>query len=290
MNTTPLLCAAEQGDSEALKWLLENNAKVDVEDSFGNPPHLNAARNGHFDIVRSLIEEAKVDVNEGGHYNWTVLHYAALSGELNVVKWLVEEANADVNVQNCNGWKPLHMTSSLEIFRGFAEERRVDLDERTGDGGTALHCAAEIGFLDIVIWLVKKKDLNVNEKSDNGETALHRAAEKLKSNVVGWLLNETNIAVNETRNDGCTALHCVVDGYDPEPIKFLESIKLLVEVGKANVHLRNRDGKTAYDIACDRASYQVYSDPEDDAANYYDPDSEWDLSRKRVRDYLEERQ
>uniref|UniRef100_A0ACD5YEC0 Uncharacterized protein n=1 Tax=Avena sativa TaxID=4498 RepID=A0ACD5YEC0_AVESA len=93
-GSTPLHDVAMQGHSEAVRLLLSKGAPVDPVDHRGAPLHL-AASNDHVEVVKVLLEHA-ADLNK------VVLHIAsplvmAFSGQaLKCIKLLIE-AGADVN-------------------------------------------------------------------------------------------------------------------------------------------------------------------------------------------------
>ena len=81
---------------------------VDILMSHGMPPEaadddasetdlMTAAHNGHFDIVKRLVE-AGADVNRSAHGDpmWTPSFYAASSGYDDIAAWLTERMDADV--------------------------------------------------------------------------------------------------------------------------------------------------------------------------------------------------
>jgi ankyrin repeat protein len=70
-----------------------------------------AAFQGHLDIVRFLVNEAKADVNLLDAGSCTPLYAAASKGHLAIVKFLVE-SEANVFIADTGGWSPLHVAVS----------------------------------------------------------------------------------------------------------------------------------------------------------------------------------
>lgn len=106
----PLHIAATLGKDEMVRFLLENNAKVDQGDIYGSTALHMAARMGHLVVARTLLDSgAGPDVynNDG----WTALHLAAESGNIAIVRLLLEK-HANVDSQNRFGRTPLHWASA----------------------------------------------------------------------------------------------------------------------------------------------------------------------------------
>jgi len=94
-NTTPLQCAAADGNRACVKILLKHGAKVDMENTFDHEtPLIVAAEKGHVEVVKLLIQwGAKVNratVNNFGEIegDLTALKFARHNGHQDVVKLL----------------------------------------------------------------------------------------------------------------------------------------------------------------------------------------------------------
>jgi len=56
-----------------------------------------ACYNGHLNVVRTLIEIAKADVNLSDHKYWTPLRIAIFKKHIDIVKYLIEQANTIID-------------------------------------------------------------------------------------------------------------------------------------------------------------------------------------------------
>jgi len=91
---TALHKAAEKGNIEIVKLLLENGAKIDVEDTEGWRPLHMAAWNGEQKVVKLLLEK-KADVNAQNKYGKIPLSMAYQNQHASVVK-LIESKIASL--------------------------------------------------------------------------------------------------------------------------------------------------------------------------------------------------
>jgi ankyrin repeat protein len=111
------------------------------------------AKNRHLAVIRLLVKEAGVNVNQADNDGSTPLFIAAQNGYLDVVRLLVEELGADVN-------------------------------QARYDGTTPLYIAAQYGHLDVVRCLVKGLGANVNNATYEGYTPSMGPVEHKFENVV----------------------------------------------------------------------------------------------------------
>lgn len=112
---TSLHIAANDNNTEAIKCLLESEAKIDIGDINSKTPLHYAARNGHIEAIKVLLEYG-ANVNEDDNRGETSIHLATQEGHIEAIKVLLE-SKADINEVNKKGLNPL----DIAIGNGKAE-------------------------------------------------------------------------------------------------------------------------------------------------------------------------
>ncbi|XP_031344795.1 ankyrin repeat domain-containing protein 39-like [Photinus pyralis] len=111
--------AAQFGDLKKVQKLINNGVDVDLRDSAGYTSLHYAARNGHLDVCKFLIQ-SKADINavtRSGRV--TALHRACTAGQLDVVNFLIE-CKANIAIRDSDGKTVLHRAAQanhLEISK-----------------------------------------------------------------------------------------------------------------------------------------------------------------------------
>lgn len=105
MGATPLHTAAERGDAEIIKLLVERGMNPSQADWIARSPLHVAAAKGHAQVVAALLEGGAKH-SPGNHQSDTPLHLAADAGHVHVAKILIE-AGADINAKDYRRQTPL---------------------------------------------------------------------------------------------------------------------------------------------------------------------------------------
>jgi ankyrin repeat protein len=179
--------AARDGNLKEVRRQLAWGVSVNSSHFFTrDTPLIEAAANGHLDVVKLLIENG-ADVNLKGEAWYGPLHAAAAKGHIEVVKILLENG-ADVNIFHQN--KPLHnaaMNGHIEVAE-ILLANGADINAKGTDEAAPLHTAVSNNQLAMVKWLLSK-GANVNPIAAYGCTPLHSAARR--NNVeIGKILLE----------------------------------------------------------------------------------------------------
>ncbi|XP_013383238.1 trithorax group protein osa isoform X2 [Lingula anatina] len=189
---TVLHLAAQNGQAEVTKVLINAGCDINAVDSLGGTPLHRAAAQGHVEVVTLLLEEGcAYDRQEDVHGN-TALHEAAWNGFSDTIKALIK-GGANIFATNKAGFGPLHLAAQ----NGHNQSTRELLysgcsaDDKNNYGDTCLHTAARYGHAGVTRIALSAK-CNANEQNKNGDTALHIAA-ALRRRKIAKLLVEAGV-------------------------------------------------------------------------------------------------
>jgi serine/threonine protein kinase len=185
---TALILTAMNGSISTLKILLDNNAKIDAEDSSGLTAIMHGARLGHSGIVKLLLERGAT-VNTRNKAGMTALMLAAQGGSPEVVEALLDYG-ADVSARNARGDTALIISASKGYSRivKILLDRGADVNSKDTSGVTALMLAVQGGSPQVVEVLLEY-GADVNAMDAFGGTAL-AWAEMRDQDEIALLLKE----------------------------------------------------------------------------------------------------
>ena len=104
-TATPLFEAAKNGHIDTVRLLLEKGAKPNIPDEYGDSPLKAAAGKGHKEVVQMLLDIG-ADPNISNRRGVTPLHTASRGGHIDIVQMLLH-IGADPNITNGGGGAPL---------------------------------------------------------------------------------------------------------------------------------------------------------------------------------------
>ena len=116
----PLILASQQGRSDVLKFLLEQDAALDVIDEYGNNALWAACYAENSDCIEALVH-AGIDFNhQNSASGATALIFAASSGRETVVEQLLA-AGADPYLKTHDDFTALDLASTRKILKLLAK-------------------------------------------------------------------------------------------------------------------------------------------------------------------------
>lgn len=210
-----LAAAAQQSDAEVMRFLVHR--LKDVPAAAKNDSLIfalqTAADAGHLDVIKFLIEEARVDANarlgteakgdshrtapltgrlkpKGDH---TALSLAVASGNAAAVKYLLERG-AKIEGMNQVGQPPLVCAISMrqpEMIE-LLFQHRADVNDTDWKKRSALHHAAEQGDLILVKRLIAV-GADPDARESRGDTPASLAEKHQHAHVAEWLTSSGQI-------------------------------------------------------------------------------------------------
>ena len=187
---TALHCAAEYGHLEPMLLLLEARADINayaasiMGQEMAAPLHV-AAQNGQLEAVRFLIEHG-AQKDQTDLCEQTALELAFEGGHFDTARFLIQlGANKDPLLTNPQA---LHLAASKgwEAMANFLVEVGVDKEHADNHGFRSLHFAAQEGQLKMVKFLVEC-GASLNSTTNAGQTALDLAFEHGRADIVHFL-------------------------------------------------------------------------------------------------------
>ncbi|RMZ72366.1 ankyrin repeat [Pyrenophora seminiperda CCB06] len=231
---SPLHVVAYWGLDFVLKMYPVDGVDVNSQDSDGKSALQLAARRGHLDVVRALVEDsAELDIrNSKGE---TALYWAVRSGHDAIAELLLAKG-ADPMIEDSEGWTALDWAvigRYPELARLLLDRCRL-LDPEYSGANSALILAAETGN-EATVQMLLDLGAEIDWKDRLGSTALEWAVPEGHEKVVRLLL-DNGADVNARDVSDNTPLHWSL----PYP----EITKLLLERG-ADINAKNNTEATA---------------------------------------------
>lgn len=221
---TQLAHAVENGNVEAVKFLIGRGADVNKKIKGGGTPLHIAAYKNYMEIAALLIE-AEADVNMKDLYGETPLHQAALKNSQVLVPLI--KAGANLNAQDNKGDCPLHFAAEKNSVDSIIAliEAGANIDLIGYGGRTPLFEAIAWNRVEAVKFLVEagaNVNFRVNLASSvaNGESPIHTAALFADTEIMAALL-DAGADIDAQPKHGKKAIDYAIRGKRKEIVQFL---------------------------------------------------------------------
>lgn len=200
---SPLMLAAQQGDTESVRQLLDKKAKTQYFDTEGKTALIYAAINGdtqsltllleHMDRNLSPEEFAKTLNHVTDEKNNSALMYAVAEGHVQATQKLLEY-NPDLTQKDDDGDSLLHIAlkkknkgthrDSISILERLVFTRMIPITSTDKIGQTPLHIVAEQGCFEALCILMRGEEarIAIQQKNKKGKTPLGLAVDECMKN------------------------------------------------------------------------------------------------------------
>ncbi|XP_068739573.1 ankyrin repeat domain-containing protein 50-like [Montipora capricornis] len=169
--------AAQEGNLDVVKFLLQHNITISKTSGSNNTAIQLAAENGHRDTVMMLR-------NAGGIPDGLSLHHSASNGHILVVKYLLKEGVIDTCIQGT----PRLLFVNVNDEELNSTKKYVHDISHLHFRETALHAAVRREHLSVIEVLLRKDQNAVNCKNSAGRNLQHEAVYLNKYNSLKALL------------------------------------------------------------------------------------------------------
>lgn len=178
--------AADKGEIETLKQLLEKGTPVDKPNETGTTALMTTAREGHLKAVQFLLDKG-ANVNAVNLAGMTAVHLAAMGNHTEVILLLLQRG-ASLAAKNSVGRTPLLVAVGIGRLAAVQTllQSGAKLNERSKEGETPLLVAAGAGKLEVFEWLLSQ-GASLDEKNNLGETAMRIALKNDQQNIVMFI-------------------------------------------------------------------------------------------------------
>ncbi len=209
-----LISAIEYSDVERVRLLLKNGANINSarRENGINALHLASFHAKTTDLIDTILETGKFDINGTDNKGRTPLHFAMLGYNATSARYLLE-MGADLNINDKNGVTPLHLAAAkneetTELIDILLETGQCNINGVDNYGRTPLYWAIERSApVTINARRLIKMGADPGIADKNGVTPLHMAARNAETmDLIELLLKTEAVDVNCVDKQGRTAL------------------------------------------------------------------------------------
>eukprot|EP00298_Acanthocystis_sp_HF-20_P004305 c14644_g1_i1.p1 GENE.c14644_g1_i1~~c14644_g1_i1.p1 ORF type:complete len:252 (-),score=93.86 c14644_g1_i1:148-903(-) len=201
-RNTLLHIACREGQLEIVKLIsVQRHVDLNQRNISGETPFFCACMNQRLDVMNYLCQNPKVDINSPNTSRCTPLCLACCNSKyIDVVKILLKQSSILINQSDIYGWSPLHRvcwTGDLEMTKLLCEnEKEIDYLKRNKVGETAFYIACLNGHFNIVNYLLLKYPIHnhyENQITSDGVSPLYVASKNGDLNIVQLLCKNAPI-------------------------------------------------------------------------------------------------
>ncbi|KAF8016808.1 hypothetical protein BT93_H2119 [Corymbia citriodora subsp. variegata] len=245
---TALHVAARAGKIHTAKLLLDYDGIVDVANDAGNTALHEAVRNSHYELTRLLLNRGSNLVYEENREHKCPLYLAVEMGDLRSVVLLMEAVDGE-KVSLLEGMSPVHgavMHQRIEILKEMSKSKKELFYLSDVGGGTPLHLAAYVNYVDGVKFLVNEFTSSTVEYDKDGYLPIHVACkmghlETIKELLQYWPDPEELLNFKEGQN----ILHVAAKYGRASIVKYILGN---LELGKL-INVKDKEGNTPLHLA-----------------------------------------
>ena len=259
---TYLHLAARYGQIEAFKIALDEEADINIKDSYGHTPFSAACMYKNYRIVEYLLAKntSKIDLNSKDKIGYTAFHWACAVGESKIATLIMSNSvrlNIDLNAKNENNDTAFMLAcrhGNYNIIECLLIDNtsRIDFNTKDENGLTAFHLTCSAGESSIARLIMSNSarlNINLNDKDNRKKTAFMLACTYGNYNTIECLLEKNTSRIDFNAKDRWrqTAFHSVIRRGDKSIAKLIMSNSARLNI---NLNAKDEYDLTAFMLAC----------------------------------------
>ncbi len=184
-------CLFKAYNINTVRYLIEHGANVNQVDVNEDTPLLNVAWN--YDLAKIYIENGS-DINHKDQHGNTVFLASIIFNNIKLVRYLIKNKKININEINDIGSNALMLLLFVNKKRKEDNDvisllitEGININHQNNYGHTALHEAVRLGYKKEIIKLLLDNGADVHIKNKKGKTALDMAIERGDKDIVNLL-------------------------------------------------------------------------------------------------------
>ncbi|XP_012850842.1 PREDICTED: ankyrin repeat-containing protein At5g02620-like [Erythranthe guttata] len=213
-GNTLLHIAAKHGNEDAVTYIA---AKVPslllIKNDNGETALHLAAKAGYESVVKMLVLQFENGADENyllrakNERGNTALHEALINGSDSIAQYLIQKDPEVSYYDNNEGECALYLAAKSDVLEAMLSKNPSLIQSRDGTGRTPLHCAASLGYLEEVGYLLQEYLPSAFQRDGSGSFPIHLASIKGNVQVISLLLEDCPDPEEMLDGDGCNILH-----------------------------------------------------------------------------------
>ena len=242
----PLALACMSGSINAVEYII-NTTDIDINITCneGTTPLHYSCRHGNIDLSQYLIEVQDSDINITDNNKWNALTHSAKSGNMKLVQYLIN--NHQLPLTSFALLQAVRSTK-LSLIKLLVNEYKLDPQVKSSDGMQAVHCAAQVGAIDVLEYLVKDCGCDLDRVGGPyNRNVFHYSTENGHFSFIKYIINNypqyTSLLHSTNDNDTLPIHYACASGV-------IQLVTFLIDVMKCDVTTENKDSYTCVTRAC----------------------------------------
>ena len=244
-GVVPLAIACMSGNINAVEYLI-NTTDIDIGVTCdeGRTPLYYSCRHGNLELSQYLIEVQGSDINIRANNGWYALDHSAMSGSMELVQYLIQKNR--LLLTSCCLLRAVNSTK-LPLVKILVNEYKLDPHFKTSNGMQAVHCAAQVGAIDVLEYLIKDHGCDLSTVGGNhNSNVFHYSALEGHYSLIKYIIDhypQYTSLLHSTDNVALTIHHACTSG-------IIQLVTFLIDVMKCDITTENKSGYTCVSSAC----------------------------------------